>query len=341
MAKIIYGKKNNERISSRVLAAEIKNAVQKGHKDLTIKAYGQHGIGGRLFAKDPISITIEGQVGQRAGSLGLANTTINIMGPASDDVGWLNAGAEIIVHGNAGNGVANGMAQGKIYIAGNIGARAMTMTKHNPKFAPPELWVLGSVGDYFGEFMAGGIAVICGHEAQDPKDILGYRPLIGMVGGKVFVRKNPQNFSIPDPEWQWLTKNLSIYLNKINKPNLFNELSKRDDWQLITAVPPQQKPHKTKTPMQEFKAKIWDKELGEGGLLGDITNIDRTAIPYITTGDLRRFIPKWEHKDKCINCKLCIKTCPQNAISSSYQVNDDQCIGCGFCVDICPKKIWV
>jgi L-fucose isomerase-like protein len=33
------------------------------------------------------------------------------------------------------------------------------MTKQNPRFYPPELWVLGSVGDYFGEFMAGGVAV--------------------------------------------------------------------------------------------------------------------------------------------------------------------------------------
>jgi len=50
------------------------------------------------------------------------------------------------------------MAQGKIYVTGDTGARAMTMTKHNPRFAPPELWVLGSVGDSFAEFMAGGIA---------------------------------------------------------------------------------------------------------------------------------------------------------------------------------------
>ena len=62
--------------------------------------------------------------------------------------------------GNATNGVGNAMAQGKIYIAGDIGARGMTMTKHNPRFEPPELWVLGSVGDSFAEFMAGGVAVV-------------------------------------------------------------------------------------------------------------------------------------------------------------------------------------
>ena len=60
------------------------------------------------------------------------------------------------------------MAQGKVYVAGNIGARGMTMTKRNPRFDPPELWVLGSAGDYFAEFMAGGIAVVCGHQASGP-----------------------------------------------------------------------------------------------------------------------------------------------------------------------------
>ena len=72
--------------------------------------------------------------------MGFPNTLIEVMGHAPDDVGWLNAGAEIIVHGNATNGVANAMAQGKIYIAGNIGARGMTMTKRNPKLDPAELW---------------------------------------------------------------------------------------------------------------------------------------------------------------------------------------------------------
>jgi len=48
------------------------------------------------------------------------------------------------------------------------------LTKRNPRFDPQELWVLGSVGDYIAEFMAGGIAVICGYNPQDPENVLGY-----------------------------------------------------------------------------------------------------------------------------------------------------------------------
>ena len=108
--------------------------------------------------------------------MGFPNTVIDVVGPASDDVGWLNAGAKIIVRGQATNGAGNAMAQGKIYIAGDIGARGMTMTKHNPRFDPPELWILGTVGDSFAEFMAGGIAVICGVGSPRTGNVLGYRP---------------------------------------------------------------------------------------------------------------------------------------------------------------------
>ncbi|MBW2101047.1 MAG: pyridine nucleotide-disulfide oxidoreductase, partial [Deltaproteobacteria bacterium] len=175
---IISGKKDGYRLDSRILEEQIQEAVEQGHRYLEIEAFGQHGIGGRLWkaGDQTVHIRIQGYSGQRMGSLGFPNTFIEVMGNASDDVGWLNGGARIVVHGHAGNGVANAMAQGKIYVSGNIGARAMTMTKSNPRFDPPELWVLGSVGDYFGEFMAGGIAVVCGFEAQTPDNILGYRP---------------------------------------------------------------------------------------------------------------------------------------------------------------------
>jgi len=148
---IISGKIYGERLDSRILEEQIQKAVADGHRYLEIKAFGQHGIGGRLWkaGNEKVHIRIIGHPGQRVGSLGFPNTSIKIMGPASDDVGWLNAGAHITIHGNASNGIANGMAQGKIYIAGNIGSRGMTMTKHNPRFDPPELWVLGSAGDYF------------------------------------------------------------------------------------------------------------------------------------------------------------------------------------------------
>ncbi len=308
----ISGKTGVTRIESRVLEEMIQKAVEEGRRHIEINAYGQQGIGGRIWEKnEPVHIKILGHSGQRIGAMGFPNTFIEIHGPASDDVGWLNGGAQIVVHGHATNGVGNGMAQGKIYIAGNIGARGMTMTKHNPRFDPPELWVLGSAGDYFGEFMAGGKAVICGHEPQTPDNILGYRPFVGMVGGKVFFRGPhggySQNDSIitpmDDDDWGWLRENLARFLDAVQRTELLETISDRSQWQLLRARTPAEKTTTRQRTMASFRKDVWENELGPGGLIGDLTNLDRSPIPVITTGFLRRSVPKWENRKYMAPCE--------------------------------------
>ncbi len=313
----ITGEEDGGRVSSRVLEERIQQAVAGGHRRLEIDALGQHGIGGRLWraGDQPVHVTIHGHSGQRVGAMGFPNTRIEVLGPASDDVGWLNGGAEIVVHGHAGNGAANAMAQGRIYVAGNIGARGMTMTKHNPRFAPPELWVLGSAGDYFGEFMAGGVAVICGHEPQTPDNILGYRPLVGMVGGKVFFRGSHTGYSradaklvsISEEDWLWLLANLKRFLKGIGRPELFNALGDRERWQLLAARRPHEKAAQRMRGMHDFHTQVWEKELGRGGLIGDLSQADRSVVPLITTAGLRRFVPVWENRKYAAPCEA---SCP-------------------------------
>ncbi|MCD4719736.1 MAG: FAD-dependent oxidoreductase [Desulfobacula sp.] len=315
----ISGKKDGKRISSRVLEEIIHRHIKNGRRSIEVEGFGQHGIGGRLWdtGTEKTYIRITGQSGQRTGSMGNANTRIEVMGPASDDIGWLNAGAQIIVHGHTSNGVMNGAAQGKVYIGGSIGARGMTMTKRNPRFEPPELWVLGMAGDYFGEFMAGGIAVICGHNTGPQDQILGYRPLVGMVGGKVFVRGSVQGFSqkdarlspLPDEEWNWLLTNLGVFLKKINKTDLLKSFSKRSQWQLLEAKSPREKADTPEKPaMSWFREQVWDKELGKGGLIGDLQETQKDTIALITRGDLRRYIPVWEEGKYIAPCQAACPT---------------------------------
>jgi hypothetical protein len=58
----ITGKRDGERLPSRILEEEIQKAVEAGHRQLTIHAFGQHGIGGRLWKTngEPVTITVEG-----------------------------------------------------------------------------------------------------------------------------------------------------------------------------------------------------------------------------------------------------------------------------------------
>ncbi len=314
---VINGRVDGVRLDSRVLEEQIQRAVERGYKQVKINAYGQHGIGGRLWgaATEPVFVRIEGHPGQRVGAMGCPNTRIEIMGPASDDTGWLNSGAEIVVHGHAGNGTANAMAQGKVMVGGNIGARGMTMTKENPRFFPPQLWVLGSAGDYFGEFMAGGIAVLCGYHPQKPGNVLGYRPFVGMVGGKAFFRGPHGGFSdidakltpITDADWQWLEENLQVFLTRIGRTELTQELTDPTQWQLLTARTPQERAGRPKRSMASFHRDVWDAELGTGGLIGDLTDLDRSPLALITTGEMRRFVPVWENRKFLAPCEA---SCP-------------------------------
>jgi NADPH-dependent glutamate synthase beta subunit-like oxidoreductase/glutamate synthase domain-containing protein 3/NAD-dependent dihydropyrimidine dehydrogenase PreA subunit len=312
---IITGLKTGVRVESRDLEAAIQKAVEDGHRCIEVHAYGQHGIGGRLWKtrkKEELLIRILGSSGQRVGAMGFPGTSIDVFGPVSDDVGWLNAGARVIVRGNATNGAGNAMAQGKIYVAGDIGARGMTMTKHNPRFDAPELWVLGSAGDSFAEFMAGGTAVVCGHDTPRFENVLGYRPCVGMVGGRIFFRGPHQGFSeedakltVPDDgEWQWLRSNMEPFLKAIGRTELYSVLtSDRGAWQILAARKPYEKIGQPVRTMREFGRDVWDRELGEGGLIGDLTDIPRNAIDVIATGALRRYIPLWENEKHLPPCQ--------------------------------------
>ena len=302
---VIQGMEEDRRVESRVLEERIQSAFSSGCRSIEVKAYGQHGIGGRLRDEgaEPVQVTVTGYVGQRVGSMGFPGTRIDVHGRASDDVGWLNAGATIIVHGDATNGVANAMAQGKICVGGDIGSRGMTMTKSNPRFAPPELWVLGGAGDSFAEFMAGGVAVVCGVESLYSGNILGHRPCVGMVGGRIFFHGEQDNFSsadarlvaITDEDWDWLTRNMEVFLQDIGRKDLLKTLTERSEWKLLRALEPFERGGSETMPMALFRSEVWDRELGEGGLIGDLTDIDRSPVSVITTGELRRFVPEWEN----------------------------------------------
>ena len=41
--------------------------------------------------------------------------------------------------------------------------------------------------------------------------------------------------------------------------------------------------------------------------------------------------------EKCVKCKLCLKSCPVNAISEDFVIDNDKCTRCNSCADVCPK----
>ncbi|HIJ77936.1 MAG: FAD-dependent oxidoreductase [Desulfobulbaceae bacterium] len=305
---------NGQRINTQIFENLVQEAFTKSH-DLVLETYGQHNVGGRLKSNgEPVNIEINGPCGQRLGCMGMPGTKIVCNGPASDDVGWLNIGAEITVKGDATNGICNAMAEGKVYIGGSIGARGLTMTKWNPDYNRPELWVLGSCGDSFAEFNCGGIAVVCGIEAKNADNVLGYRPCVGMVGGSIYYRgKIDGSYSqisvkavLPDDEqWQWLMERMPNYLENIGRSDLLATLSKRDEWAMLVSIPPQERALMKTDPMSmaEFKQKIWNPGFGGGDPIRDLApGLDRSVIGMVETGELRRKKPFWANRDKSAPC---------------------------------------
>lgn len=304
--------KNGQRISSMEFEKLVRLAATES-SSLTLESYGQHNIGIRLQHDDGLDITVKGPSGQRLGCMGMPGTTITCEGATSDDVGYLNIGAEITVLGDATNGACNAMAAGKVYIGGSIGARGLTMTKWNPDYEKPELWILGSTGDSFAEFNCGGIAVICGHEAKNPDNVLGYRPCVGMVGGTIYFRgkiddsysKTNSKLTVPDDEqWQWLTENLKIYLENINRTDLFDTFAVRDDWQMLASITPQERALMFSGPMSmiEYRNEHWNTSFGGDPLRDIAPGLDRSPIDAIVTGELRRKKPWWANSEAAAPC---------------------------------------
>jgi len=309
--------KDGIRINSMVFEKLIRQSASTS-SDLILESYGQHNIGIRLQREGGLNLTIKGPSGQRLGCMGMPGTVIRCEGATSDDVGFLNIGAEITVLGDATNGACNAMANGKVFISGSIGARGLTMTKWNPDYEKPELWVLGSTGDSFAEFNCGGIGVVCGIDAKNPDNILGYRPCVGMVGGSIYFRGKIDN-SFPktnarladpnDSQWKWLQKNMAGFLKRINRTDLLTTLSVREEWHMLLTVTPQERAlmWSGPMPMAEFRNNHWDKAFGGDPLRDLAPGLDRSTIDTIVTGDLRRKKPYWAN---CESAAPCTYYCP-------------------------------
>ncbi len=317
---LIKGNVNGNRVPSRILEEHIQEAVQQGARELHIISDGQHGIGGRIWPRgETIKITVEGPVGQRLGSMGMFGTEILVKNSVSDDVGWLNCGAKITVLGDVTNGAWNAAAQGILYVQGGGGARCDTMTKHNPRFEPPQSWYFRDVGDSFAEFKAGGIAVVCGVNPRNPKNILGYRPCVGMVGGIIYFRGPIEGYSerdvklldLSEQDWQWLLTNIKPYLEAIDRIEYLDELtSSPDSWKKLIAYTPQEKRARKwfKISTSEFRKNFWEKEVGQGGIFAEYLDHELTLLPYITTGKDRRNKPIWANEKYAPPCAYACPT---------------------------------
>ena len=160
---------------------------------------GQRYIGAGLSGKE---ILIKGTPGNALGAY-LNGAKISVHGNAQDATGdTMNDGA-IIIHGNSGDTTGYAMRSGEIYVQGNAGYRVgIHMKSYQDMF--PTIVIGGKVGDFLGEYQAGGLIIVLNLANSRPT---GFFTGTGMHGGKMFIRteKSPENLS-PKIEAQKATK---------------------------------------------------------------------------------------------------------------------------------------
>lgn len=307
----LNGLTDGKRVSTQNLLREVYANLANGVTEFEIDASGQHDIGGPLWDKDgkPLKFHVKNP-GQRVGCMGMKGTEIIVEGSAPADVGWLNAGATIILKGDGGDTTAHCAASGKIYVAGRAGTRSGALMKHDPKFETPEFWVLKTTGSFSFEFMGGGYGIICGLGAEDAESVMGDRGCVGMVGGTVYVRGNVKGLSkdvwlmeLDDNDKDFLLTGLPVFLEKIDRKDALKTLSDMSNWKKIIAKTPEEKKLRTFMPMKDFRLNKWV----EGGIFGDLIKEDYYVANYVETDDLRLKYPEWQNARYSAPCEY---NCP-------------------------------
>lgn len=307
----IYGTVDGQRISTQQLLQEVYKKLNEGCTEFDIHASGQHDIGGPLWSEKGAVLKFNiKNPGQRVGCMGMYGTQITVEGPAPADVGWLNAGAEIIVKGDSGDTTAHCAASGKIYIGGRVGTRSGALMKHDPKFPAPEFWTLKNTGSFSFEFMGGGTAVVCGYDCDNLESVIGSRSCVGMVGGTVYVRGKIKELSsqvwlldLDDNDKEFLSKGLPEFLKKIDKPELLKKLSNFSEWKKIAAKTYEERKVKTSVPMKQFRLQDWV----EDGIFGDLIEEDYYVSSFVEKNNLRLRYPEWRNSAYSAPCEY---NCP-------------------------------
>lgn len=171
----------------RELNKQIREELKKGCKRFRLKnVNGQRYIGTGLVGNDVV-IEVEGVPGNDLGAF-MDGPTLVISGNAQDGIANTMNEGKIIIHGDAGDVLGYGMRGGKLFVKGDVGYRVgIHMKEYKTKV--PVIIAGGVAGDFLGEYMAGGILILLGHRAEGVPlagDYLG----TGMHNGVVYLKSN-------------------------------------------------------------------------------------------------------------------------------------------------------
>jgi len=194
----------------------IKEAAYAGEQDIVVmNVRGQRYIGTGM--RGDVHITLEGVPGNDMAAF-MDGPTIIVKGNAQDAMGNTMNSGKVIVHGHAGDTIGYAMRGGSIFVRDDVGYRVgIHMKEYEDKV--PVIVIGGKAGDFFGEYMAGGMLVLLGLGLEPEEHIVGNYCATGIHGGVIFIRGQVDKYrlgkeadvqSLDDRDWEIL----SAYVNE-------------------------------------------------------------------------------------------------------------------------------
>lgn len=165
----------------------IKNYLSSGTKELILdNVNGQRFIGDGL--KGNCKIIIKGTPGSDLAAF-MDGPYLEVHGNTQDGVGNTMNNGTIIVYGDARDTLGYAMRGGELYIKGDVGYRVgIHMKGYLAK--QPVIVVGGKAGDFFAEYMAGGMQIVLGLNLKSGEKLVGNYCAAGMHGGIIYLRGN-------------------------------------------------------------------------------------------------------------------------------------------------------
>jgi len=206
----------------RDLNERVRELAQDGVSRIELRnVNGQRYLGAGLMFKG-LSLCIYGTPGNDLAAF-MDGARIEVFGNGQDAVANTMNSGKVIIHGHAGDVLGYGMRGGRLYVRGNVGYRVGIHMKAYEKQVPVVI-VGGTAGDFFGEYMAGGILVLLGLYRKPEQRIVGDWVGTGIHGGIIYIRGEVDKHQlgkevgiaekVPEPEMEELRKLLADYCHE-------------------------------------------------------------------------------------------------------------------------------
>jgi glutamate synthase domain-containing protein 3 len=143
----------------RPLNEAIRRAVAAGATKVVVRnVCGQRYIGDGL--RKPVQIELFGTPGNDL-AMFMDGPSVCVHGNGQDGVGNTMTSGQVVIDGSAGDLLAHSLRGGQIFVRGSAGYRCAIHMKQYTEPVPAVV-IGGTVGDYAGEYMAGGVLIVLG-----------------------------------------------------------------------------------------------------------------------------------------------------------------------------------